>query len=426
MRFRTVALLALLVVGSAPYAQTLTPEETFPTSLHATRPGKQHFYAAEHGGFEALTGVPMSQLPCNSCHAPTKADGTPIDNATYQPDCADCHKEPGDKVADSTCLGCHQRQGLERKLFSDEVHVAAGLTCMSCHSQREMHGDGTSYVSQLQDGAMDTKCENCHEGQQKKIDAHDVHAKSLDCATCHTQSVVSCNNCHFDSQVAGGGRRYYTPAVSGFSFLLRRSGSKDGGGGGGGGGKGAGNSGKVHTATMQTLIYQGKTFAVLAPYTAHSVTKKARACADCHDSANVRTYSATGKIAVTQWDAAANTLKGTSGVVPVPPDWQTALTMDFVTYTGNPADPVTDPSAWAFARSGTDLRQMMYAQPLTNEQMAKLKTSAEPTVTDRLLSPFKSGGCTIGGDGPADPTLAALLAAALAAWGMRRRSRKES
>lgn len=410
MRFRIVAAVALplLFAAGASCAQELTPEETFPTSLHKTRPGKQHFYSAAHGGFEQLTGVPMSALPCTACHGPTRADGTPIDNATYQPDCADCHKQQGDKVADSVCVACHQRQGLERTRFTDDVHVAAGMTCMSCHSKREMHGDGKSYVSQLDKGAMDTKCENCHASRVKN-EAHTVHEKSLDCSACHTKAVITCNNCHFDSQVAGGGRRYYTPAESNFTLLLRRAGS-----------------GRIHTATLQSLIYQDKTFVVLAPYTAHSVGKKARACDDCHDSANVRAYAATGKLAVTHWDAATSKLKHITGVVPVPPDWQSALTFDFVTYTGDAASPVTDPNAWAFAKSGADLRQMMFAEPLTDEQMAKLKTSAEPSLVDRVLSPFKGGGCTTGGDGPVDPTLPALLAAALAGLALRRRLRRKA
>lgn len=405
MRLRIVAAVAfaLLFAAGASCAQEPTPEEAFPSSLHATRPGKQHFYSAAHGGFEQLTGVPMSALPCTACHAATKADGTPVDNATYRPDCADCHKEPGDKVADSVCLGCHQRQGLERTRFADDVHLAAGMTCMSCHSKREMHGDGRSYISQLDNGAMDTKCQNCHASRVKN-EAHTVHEKSVDCNACHTKAVITCNNCHFDSQVAGGGRRYYTPAESNFTLLLRRAGS-----------------GRIHTATMQSLIYQDKTFVVLAPYTAHSVGKKARACGDCHDSANVRAYAATGKLAVTQWDASAGRLKHVTGVVPVPPDWQSALTLDFVTYTGDAASPVTDPNAWAFAKSGADLHQMMFAEPLTGEQMAKLEKSAEPSLVDRVLSPFKGGGCTIGGDGPFDPTLPALLAAAIAALALRRR-----
>jgi len=413
MRLIVAALIVLLqLAGGTSYAQQpLTPEESFPTSLHAIRPGKAHFYSAQHGGFEQLTGVPMSALPCTACHAPTKADGTPIDNATYQPDCADCHKQPGDKVADSVCLGCHSRQGLERTRFPDDVHLAAGLTCTSCHSEREMHGDGTSYVSQLDHGAMDTKCQNCHKGLVKNT-AHTVHDKSLDCSACHAQSVITCNDCHFDSQVAGGGRRYYTPAASGFTFLLRREGS-----------------GKIHTGTMQTLVYKDKSFVVFAPYTAHSVTSKARPCADCHDNANIRAYSATGKMAITHWDASANELTTITGVVPVPPDWQTAFTFDHVTYTGDPANPVTDPNAWTFAKSGTDLRQMLFAEPLTAEQMAKLK-SPEPTRWGTVTAPFTGGasgggGCTVGGNGPVDPTLPALLATALAALGLRRRTARQ-
>ena len=57
----------LFAVGSS-YAQQppaaaaqLSPAETFPTSLHGTRPGKAHFYSAKHGGLEQLTGIPMQQ-----------------------------------------------------------------------------------------------------------------------------------------------------------------------------------------------------------------------------------------------------------------------------------------------------------------------------------------------------------------------------
>ena len=118
--------------------------------------------------------------------------------------------------------------------------------------------------------------------------------------------MVSCNNCHFDSLLVGGGRRAMPPPMTNFAFLLRRDGSN-----------------KIHTGTMQTAVHKDKTFVALAPYGAHSVTKKARACGDCHDNANVRAYSATGKLAITKWDAAANKLQGISGVVPVTPDWRT-------------------------------------------------------------------------------------------------------
>ena len=325
MRFFVAAfVLFVLLAGGTSFAQPLTPEETFPTSLHATRPGKAHLYAAQRGGFEQLTGVPMADLPCTACHAPTRADGTPIDNATYKPDCTDCHKQAGDKVADSVCLGCHQRQGLERTRFPDDVHAAAGFTCMNCHTQREMHGDGTSYVSQLQQGATDAKCQNCHQGMPTNIEAHDaVHMSSLDCNACHAQSVITCNDCHFDSQVEGGGRRYYAPAVSGFTYLVRREGS-----------------GKIHTATMQTLVYKDKSFVVIAPYTAPSIPKKARTCADCHNNANLRAYSASGKMAITHWDASANKLKTISGVVPVPLDQLPGTLPPEVEFTGRGDSPL--------------------------------------------------------------------------------------
>jgi hypothetical protein len=44
-----------------------------------------------------------------------------------------------------------------------------------------------------------------------------------------------------------------------------------------------------------------------------------------------------------------------------------------MTYKGDAADPKTDPKAWAFLKSGTDLRQMLFARPLTKEQMEKLQ-----------------------------------------------------
>lgn len=419
MRYSTLAatMCWLLFAPTVLRAQP-PPEQTFPTSLHATRAGKQYFYSSANGGFEKLTGIPMAELPCRNCHAPTRADGTPINDATYQPDCTDCHKQPGDTVADSTCLGCHSRQALERKLYPNDVHLAAGFTCIDCHSEREMYGDGTSYVSQLDHGAMDTNCQNCHLSVQDYNEAHFQHIDTVDCSACHAESVVTCNDCHFDSQIAGGGRRYYTPAVSGFTFLVRSK-----------------YSGKIVTATMQTLVYQDKSFVVIAPYTAHTVTGKARPCADCHDSANMKAYFANGKLAITQWNASANELNTISGVIPVPPDWQTAFTFDYVTYTGNAADPVTDPNAWVFAKSSTDLRQMLFAEPLTTAQIEAMRT-AETESTEPWVPPADSSVPTTpaepsqpptppatspstGNGGAIDPLLTALLIFALA----RRRGR---
>ncbi|RJO66316.1 MAG: hypothetical protein C4523_12845, partial [Myxococcales bacterium] len=133
----------------------------FATSIHGARPGKATFYEADDGFF-SLTGIPMSDLACTRCHAAALADGTEVDAATYVAGCGDCHVVPDDPTADpvpdNMCLGCHGRQGAEQNLFSD-VHRTAGMGCTDCHTQREMHGDGTVYESFLVDGAFDAACE---------------------------------------------------------------------------------------------------------------------------------------------------------------------------------------------------------------------------------------------------------------------------
>ncbi len=328
------------------------PAQTFPTSLHATREGKRTWYGKENGGFETLTNVPIEKLGCLGCHPGTYADGTKVDPATYTPSCKDCHVQPGDKVKQETCLKCHSRQGLEMKLYSD-VHRAKNMECSSCHTSREMHGDGKTYKSWLEPGAMDVACEKCHTTVSTTV-SHAIHQKTVDCATCHSQSVVACYNCHLDSAVAvPGTKRFYGP-VKDFTFLLNRQGK-----------------GKVYSGTIQTLVHGGKTFVALAPFRGHTISKQGRGCAECHNNAVIQEYIKTGKITVSKWDGSK--LVFTSGVIPVPPDWKTALLFDFVNYTGDITKPETDPTKWVFLKSGADLMQMLYGDPLTKEQIEKLK-----------------------------------------------------
>ncbi|MFA0748231.1 MAG: hypothetical protein ACO2PL_09340 [Armatimonadota bacterium] len=135
---------------------------------------------------------------------------------------------------------------------------------------------------------------------------------------------------------------------------------------------------KVYAATMMALTYKGKSFVAIAPYRAHTIVKEARKCDECHNNAAVQEYKQTGKITVTKWDPAQGKLVNTKGVIPVPPDWKQALQFDFVDYTGDPKSPTTDPTKWVFLKSGADLMQMLYAEPLTPEQMQKLSTPYSP------------------------------------------------
>jgi hypothetical protein len=313
-------------------------------------------------GMFALTDIPYDELACDGCHAPTYADGTAVDPDLYEPSCADCHADPeaptGD-IEDTVCLGCHGRQRTEIDLAAGglshmtDVHRTAGMRCVDCHGGAEMHGDGTEYVSALQPEAPRASCESCHPNPPNNM-SHNIHDESLDCASCHTQSVLACNNCHFESEVAGA-RRFYGPPTTGFTMLVNRE-----------------SSGRVHPATYQTLTYGGQAFMVIEPFYSHTVGPQARTCADCHDSAALMQYESEGAIELVAWDAMTSTLLGPAGVVPVPPDWSTALTVDVVDYTAADLLEPTDPDAWQYQQTGMDLTQMLFATPLSDDQLQSL------------------------------------------------------
>ncbi|RMF70520.1 MAG: T9SS C-terminal target domain-containing protein [Calditrichaeota bacterium] len=375
----------------------LFAQADFSTSLHGTRQGKATWYGRNNGGFEQLTDIPMSSLPCQKCHAQNFADGTPVDPATYSPDCKDCHAVVGDKPSQEICLGCHSRQGAEITLSASnplytDVHRDAGMVCTDCHTKREMHGDGTSYASMLESGAMDVACDNqdCHPvASLPSNPEHDRHLADVYCSACHVQTVSTCFNCHFETEVATDQKRFYgPPPTGGFTLLLRRQGSD-----------------KVTSGVYMAMAYQGKTFFALSPFGGHTVTREGRTCQDCHNTQLVQTYTQTGEIQVTKWDATESKIHFTQGVIPVPPDWRDALRFDFVNYTGDVTDPVKpfDPTKWTFLKSGADTTQILYAQPLTADQMAKLAMDVvsvedqEPQIPKRFAlvqnypNPFNPG-----------------------------------
>ena len=370
--------MSLVLLGwPAPVAAD-SPGATFGTSLHATRAGKETYYSnpitSTHpipmGGFENLTEVPYDDLVCKKCHGPTYADGTPVDDDTYMPGCRDCHAGfPVSEypVEDSTCLGCHSRQRVERMFFSD-VHRDMDFGCMDCHVKEEMHGDGTAYASLQEPGAIKTRCTNCHDEAALEPHRFHQHTASVDCSACHVQSVITCNSCHFESELAGVKRWYVQTPSQGFKFL----GNKDG---------------KVKTFSYQSLTFEGQTHYVLAPYTAHSITLEGIKCRNCHEQGGgggkglldhplrtpINEYVQTGKITVTRWDDGTKMLDGPRGTIPIPPDWKEALQFDFVTYIGDlTAPPIRDPSLWRFLKSGPDMVDMPYGEPLTEEQMEAL------------------------------------------------------
>lgn len=330
------------------------PETTFPISLHGTRRGKTTFYQAQAGGFEQITGIPIEDLWCQNCHARTRADGTIIEAGHYEPDCLDCHITEGGTVTEDACLKCHGRRRIERSAFED-VHVAAGMTCLDCHTRREMHGDGTGHLSMRAAGAMDVTCEGCHPDPPHST-SHWIHEGRLHCSACHTQAVLTCFNCHFDYNAATGHIGTTASAACTSNVLLLQE----------------EETSLVHAGAMLGLSWNEQTFVLMTPYAGHTIAARGRSCNTCHGNAHVKQYLDDRTVRMTRWDETAGDLRAAEGAVPIPPDYRESLRFDF-------AKPVIAEDAqgrrrteWYFLKDRADLMQMMYARPLTAEQWEHL------------------------------------------------------
>jgi len=376
-----------------------TVTELFATSLHGTRDGKDTWYS-DTDGFSSVVNVAYSDLPCADCH--NKAAWEDVGQTWTEPNCLDCHEStPGDAVADSTCLGCHSRQGTEVALGLTDVHRDGPLAmgCMDCHTQGDVHGDGKAYPTMFAPGAIDAKCQNCHTETDLAglNDFHDpLHMGAIDCSACHMTSAITCYNCHFDNEADVTGdilhakfasAKFGGPGDKAWRFLVNRVTDDQG-------------TTKIFAGSMQSLMADvtassapgedglGATFVAIGPYYSHSIQKNAITCEDCHASAAMQQYVDTGKIDVVKWKPAegvavtAATLgtlgwQGPKGVIPVPPDYATALNFDFVDLV-DPAAPLnasgTSSSDRVLFKRGADYIHFVdeYVQPLTVGQMERL------------------------------------------------------
>ncbi len=311
-----------------------TVEELLTASLHNTTRGMEYFYETEQGGFEALTGVSYDALSCKNCHV------TP---AT----CSQCHTDDtptaGAEVEDSKCLVCHGRQGAESNQGFSDVHRTAGMGCGDCHSADDVHGDGATHNSMLEPGVILAKCTNCHGTDSSPLPEnlyHSTHGANMECSACHVQSIVTCYNCHFETEV-NEQRKVAYGQFKNWKFLLKRK-----------------DTGKIDVGNFMTLTYEGKAQLVFAPFYAHTVSSNAiSSCGDCHNNAFVQEYTNTGEIQVVTWNGTA--LEHPEGIIPVPPDWETALQFDYVTITA----PGTPPT-WGSITPTEVGKQMLFAEPL--------------------------------------------------------------
>jgi hypothetical protein len=302
------------------------------------------WYDKSNSGFEDFTGVPYGQLHCKSCHEPSATGG-----------CAACHTEPtpsiGARVDASlggVCGSCHSRQIAEAAHYTD-VHRELGMTCVMCHSREDVMGDGNAYSSMLDEGAIDITCEDCH-ATLSDNPYHVVHRSTVDCGACHTQGVVSCYNCHFETEIQLDQKVAYGQ-LRDWIFLVNRN-------------------GRVHAANFQAVKHGDRTFVAIAPFHAHTISRNARECMDCHGNAAIGDYLDDGVIDVAWWDEEVGGLRHVEGVVPVPSDFLNSLRFDFVDL-DRPGGRV-----WSFLESGPDRIQILFGEPLSESQMEALALTA--------------------------------------------------
>ncbi len=320
-------------------------DEWYPTSLHATGQGFQTFYSRANGGLEQFANVPYSELDCKNCHEPNLTGG-----------CASCHDTPdpglGAQVDDGVaegqaCARCHGRQASEADAGFSDVHRDAGMTCMDCHTLEDVMGDGHAYSSLLEHGAIHTECEDCHAPVPANR-YHDWHAVAVDCSTCHMQGMMTCYNCHYQSALPEGESRLLKE-VTNWIFLVNRE-------------------GKVHPANLHSLVYEGNKLLIVAPGYGHTIAKDAvSGCDDCHGNAHLLDLAADSVLVVAEFDGVGDVMTA-EGYVPVPFNYETALLFDFLVYDA-------DTDTWSSLGRGQDATQFMFAEPLSDEQLEKLKQS---------------------------------------------------
>ena len=347
---------------------TISAQWHFSNSLHKIRSGFETAYKTENHGMEKITNIPFEDLACKKCHSSSGLyqNGDPIPPQTYTPICVDCHDFQNTlNVTEGACLSCHQRQLREKEIYYGiDVHTNEGMTCLSCHTKEEVHGDNNMvYVSLKDSGAVHAKCINCHT-QISNNGSHNRHRNTVDCSACHAVSVYSCAGCHFESFITTE-KKTFNNELTNYRLLIKKD-------------------GMVKLGAIVTHSFNGKTNYIISSTHSHIIKKNATRCSDCHRGMGqinqaIQEYNDTGYITLTKWDSTSKKIIIPHQVIPIPGDWMQSLKIDHSTYTGDPTIFPFNPDLWQYLKSETDNAHLYYAEPLDSLTLAKLGFTRFPT-----------------------------------------------
>lgn len=327
------------LIGGIAQEKKNGPTNFYENSLHYTNRGLEFWYSKEQGGLERITGIPFSELACTRCHVRS---------------CDTCHKKNIDGRAayslepirsQEVCQNCHNIAPLADFLKKPDdpaadVHFKKGMQCMDCHTAREVHGDGTAYTSIQDEGAMDARCENCHEPASLNCPGLNDHDGRLDCNACHVRDLPSCYNCHFDSRVKKG--QSISLPIKNLLFLIN-------------------HDGKVTLGNLHTFVYQDRTMITFAPSFPHLIMKEGRTCSDCHGTRMLQEMK-TAAFRPIRFENGE--VKNVKGIIPVleGQDWGFV----FLNFEDGGWVPIDRPAEPLINYAG-------YSSPLSQEQVAKLE-----------------------------------------------------
>jgi hypothetical protein len=328
-----IAIAGLICVSVG--AQAIKQVTGHSKSLHKYGAGMKYWYE-DKDGFKGVTGIPYDSLACGECHARL---------------CKNCHVKSL-KAADTKdiniCLKCHVRQAaafqMDNAANELDIHRTMDMGCVDCHvanGHDDVHGDGNQYPNMKAEGAVKAKCTDCHE-EKADVRAHKIHKGKLDCPACHTNTSISCNNCHFDTYVKTGKKEGNFMPVKSWLMLINYN-------------------GKVTAGSAQTLVYNNKKFVVYAPYFSHDVQAKAKNCPDCHANDAMKLIRTGKKIPMNPM--VGGKTADWKGVIPCAPDY---LQWTFYNKKSGKWVPIS-------GNEQPKVQMANYGTPLTDKQLRILK-----------------------------------------------------
>lgn len=134
---------------------------------------------------------------CGSCHVAKPRDPWVITGPKGLLSGHEFQRFEKKSDTEKTCYICHAGSitDPEAGFQKYDVHNKVGMGCMSCHTEKEVHGNGVTYQTMINSGAVTTECRQCHEKVTGSWHSQ-THLDRVTCQSCHSMPYRNCTECH--------------------------------------------------------------------------------------------------------------------------------------------------------------------------------------------------------------------------------------